>query len=227
MIAPGDADAGRDSSGIRDAGRLIYTLTPMSEDEAKRFDIEPDERHSYVRLDSAKVNIARPSEGATWFHLVGEPIGNGTEDYPSGDEIQVAKPWQPPETWADLDNALLNKILDAIDFGLKDDKGRPTGERYTDASAAKDRAAWRIVQLFALDKTEGQCRAIIRQWVSNGVLVPEPYDSDKDRKPRSGLRWMPPSGRERRKPTREEAWDWLRHWPNFNGASKAQRGLRH
>jgi hypothetical protein len=95
MIAPGDADAGSDSSGIRDAGRLIYTLTPMSEDEAKRFDIEPDERHSYVRLDSAKVNIARPSEGATWFHLVGEPIGNGTEDYPSGDEIQVAKPWQP------------------------------------------------------------------------------------------------------------------------------------
>jgi RecA-family ATPase len=34
QIAPGDADAGRGSSGIRDAGRLIYTLTVMSETEA-------------------------------------------------------------------------------------------------------------------------------------------------------------------------------------------------
>jgi hypothetical protein len=64
------------------------------------------------------------------------------------------------ETWADLDNALLNKILDAIDFGLKDDKGRPTGERYTAPQPPR----------------------------IGPLVVPEPYDSDKDRKPRSGLR---------------------------------------
>jgi RecA-family ATPase len=57
-IVAGDADAGRGSSGIRDAGRLIFTLTVMSEAEARAFNIEPDERLAYVRLDSAKVNIA-------------------------------------------------------------------------------------------------------------------------------------------------------------------------
>jgi RecA-family ATPase len=31
-LTPGDADSGRGSSGIRDAGRLVYTLVPMSEE---------------------------------------------------------------------------------------------------------------------------------------------------------------------------------------------------
>jgi hypothetical protein len=58
-IAPGDADAGRGSSGIKDAGRLTYTLTPMSPNEARAFSVTSEERFSYVRLDSAKVNTPR------------------------------------------------------------------------------------------------------------------------------------------------------------------------
>lgn len=90
QIAPGDADAGRGSSAIRDAGRLIFTLTPMSETEAKSFDISPDERFRYVRLDSAKVNIASRATAATWFRIIGVDIGNGTPEYPAGDTVQVA-----------------------------------------------------------------------------------------------------------------------------------------
>jgi RecA-family ATPase len=56
QLSPGDADSGRGSSGIRDAGRLVYTLVPMSEDEGRAFNIDPADRCSYVRLDSAKVN---------------------------------------------------------------------------------------------------------------------------------------------------------------------------
>ena len=68
-ISPGDADAGRGSSGIRDAGRLVYTLTSMSEEEARMFGIPIDDRASYVRLDSAKVNIAARGGKPTWFRL--------------------------------------------------------------------------------------------------------------------------------------------------------------
>ena len=60
----GDADAGRGASSQRDAGRLLYTLTRMSEDEAKAFGIPPEQRSLYVRLDSSKVNIAPPSQQA-------------------------------------------------------------------------------------------------------------------------------------------------------------------
>lgn len=182
LIAPGDADAGRGSSGIRDAGRLTYTLTPMSEAEAKMFGVGTEDRFAYVRLDSAKVNIAPHGGKAVWFHLIGVPINNGTPQYPSGDTIQVAVPWEPQGLWADLDNGTLNSILDKIDAGL------PDGERYTAAPSAKDRHAWRVVQSLAPHKSEKQCREIIREWVKNGVLVEEDYHSQKERKDVKGVR---------------------------------------
>ena len=62
-IAAGDADARRGASAQRDAGRLDYTLTAMSEEEARQFGIGPDERKPYVRLDKAKANMVRATEG--------------------------------------------------------------------------------------------------------------------------------------------------------------------
>lgn len=187
LIAPGDADAGRGSSGIRDAGRLIFTLTPMSEEEAEENDINPDERFSHVRLDSAKVNIAARSNTATWFKIVGVEIGNGDGDvYPNGDTIQVVEPWRPKNAWADLSEAVVNKIFDDIEHGPVDDDGRPTGERYSNESAAKQQA-WRVVKEHLPEKTERQCRAIINNWIAKKVLYKASYYSPTQRKNRSGL----------------------------------------
>jgi hypothetical protein len=188
QIAPGDADAGRGSSGIRDAGRLTYTLTPMSEAEAKMFGVETEDRFAYVRLDSAKVNIALRSGKATWFHIIGVPINNGTPEYPNGDTIQVVIPWAPSSLWADLDYRTLNRILDVIDAGLLDENREPTGERYYHGGAATGRAAWKAVQSVVPHKNQQQCQEIIKQWVKSGVLEVEPYKSPADRKERSGLR---------------------------------------
>ena len=116
------------------------------------------------------------------------PIGNATAEYPAGDTIQVAEPWTPPDAWAGLSIATLNAMLDYINAGIRDESGRPTGERFSNAPAATERAVWPVVQRFAPDKTEGQCRTIIHQWLDNGVLVPKKYDSRSDRKERSGLR---------------------------------------
>jgi hypothetical protein len=46
----GDADAGRGASSARDAGRLLYTLTRMSEEEAKAFGIPAEQRALRRRL---------------------------------------------------------------------------------------------------------------------------------------------------------------------------------
>ena len=67
QIAPGDADSGRGASAMRDAGRLMHTLTTMDEAEAKAFSIDPELRHAYVRLDKGKVNLVPPTRTATWF----------------------------------------------------------------------------------------------------------------------------------------------------------------
>jgi hypothetical protein len=179
---PGDADRGRGASATRDAGRLIYTLTTMSGDEATAFGIAEGERRFFVRVDSAKVNIAPPMAAATWFRLVGMPLGNATELYPSGDNVQTVEPWKPPDLWVDLNIELLNVILTEIARGL------PDGNRFTDWGNAKERAAWRVVVKHAPHKTEAQAREIIRIWVKNGVLQVYSYTNPVTRHENTGLR---------------------------------------
>ncbi len=185
-ITPGDADAGRGASSIRDAGRLIYTLTVMSETEAQSFNISPDDRPSYIRLDSAKVNLAGRSATATWFHIVGVPIGNATEQYPAGDTIQVVEPWSPPDAWSGVSIHTLNAILDYIQAGCRNDDGEFTGERFSNGSS-KDRAAWAVIPRFVPNKTEAQCRIIINAWIRSGLLISCDYHSPSQRRDRKGL----------------------------------------
>ena len=178
---PGNAQKGRGASAFVDAGRLVYTLSPMSAEEAKAFGISEAERRYYVRMDKAKVNITPPAAYAKWFKLVGVPLGNATELYPHGDNVQTVEPWTPPDTWADLDSDLQNRILDEIDAGL------PAGARYSDASAARDRAAWRVVKKYAPEKTEPQAREIIKAWVKSDVLENREYNDPGRREEVVGL----------------------------------------
>jgi hypothetical protein len=115
----------------------------MTDEEAATFGVEPEQRRFYVRLDKAKVNIEPPAEKAAWFKLVGVQLGNATEMYPNGDSVQTVEPWMPPELWADISPVTLNAALTEIDAGL------PNGQRYSDAGAARDRAAWAVVQKLA------------------------------------------------------------------------------
>ena len=179
---PGNADRGRGASAMKDGARLVYTLAPMTADEAQAFGIKDEDRRLLIRMDSAKVNIAPPMRAAKWFRLVGVRLGNATDIYPNGDEVQAVEPWTPPDTWAGLSHHLLNQILTAIDAGM------PDGNRYSDAPSVKDRAAWKVVLDHAPDKTEHQAREIIKTWVKKGVLVSDEYDNPVTRKPVKGLR---------------------------------------
>ena len=169
------------ASAQRDAGRLDYTLTVMSEVEAEQFGIHPDDRKSYVRLDKAKANIVRTMKAA-WFRLVSVKLDNATALYPDGDEVQAIERWTPPETWAGLQPEALNAILDDIEAGM------PNGQRYSKHNRATTRAAWQAVQKHCSTKPEAQCREIIKQWCEAQVLFEATYDDPVSRKPELGLR---------------------------------------
>ena len=179
---PGNASRGRGASAMKDAARLVYTLTPMSAEEAKKFGVDEEERPSLVRMDSAKVNITPPLWKAKWFKLVGVKIGNANLMYQSGDEVQTVEPWSPPDLWEGLDPSMQERIILDIDNGLSD------GIFYSDASNAGERAAWKIVQKHLSDKTEAQCREIIKKWVKDKILESFPYHNEKTRKEVNGLR---------------------------------------
>ena len=94
----GDPDSGRGASAMKDAARLVYTLMRMTPEEAGPFGIKADaERHLLVRFDSGKVNLCPPAAAARWFKLVGVELGNGTDEYPHGDNVQTVEPWTPPD----------------------------------------------------------------------------------------------------------------------------------
>jgi hypothetical protein len=188
QMEPGDADAGRGASAMVAAARLVNTCIPMNEDEARLFGIPQEDRREYIRVDSAKVNIAKASRTAQWFHLVNVPLDNATGQYPAGDQVQTVEPWEPPNAWSGTSSVVLNAILTEIDGGLTDKNGKPTGQRYSNAPAAKDRQVWPVVQKHYPQKTEGECRTIIHAWLQTGLLYPEDYDDPVDRKRRKGLK---------------------------------------
>ena len=107
--------------------RCVLTMTPMTTGEATSFSIPAADRRLHVRVDDAKNNMARPSENAEWIRLASHSLGNGTTDYPHGDNVQVAVPWSPPEPTAGFDKEKLNRCLQAVASG----EGLPPGDRYS------------------------------------------------------------------------------------------------
>ncbi|MGY8679572.1 AAA family ATPase [Bradyrhizobium sp. UFLA05-153] len=121
-LEAGNSDNRRGASAQRDAGRLDYTLTHMTEEEARRFGVDLDERRDYVRLDRAKANIVRRSIKASWFHMTSVPLGNVSMIYEEGDDVQAIEKWLPPEVWAGITDEQINAILDDLEAGPGDDR---------------------------------------------------------------------------------------------------------
>lgn len=180
---PGNADRGRGASSAKDAWRLVYTLSVMSPEEAQALGLGEADRRYLIRVDSAKINIAPPLTEAKWFRLISVNIGNGAGIYPNGDDVQTVEPWSPPDTFAGLNDLMLNQILNDIDAGL------PDSNRYTDAPNVIERAAWRVVEKHCPGKSEAACRQIIKLWVKSGLLIRRTYENKVTRKPAIGL-WV-------------------------------------
>ena len=94
-IGAAGAAASRGASAIVDAARVVRQLDSMAPTEARSLGTNPESCHQYVRIDNGKANLA-PAAGATWVRLVGVPLGNGTSDYPNGDNVQTVERWTLP-----------------------------------------------------------------------------------------------------------------------------------
>ena len=174
----GDADSGRGAIALVNAARSAFTLTAMSEDEAKELGVSDDVRRLHIRLDDAKANLAPPSAKARWYRLASIALGNARPDYPNGDNVQAIEKWEPPDIWRDLSVADCNAALDAIA------EGPGGGRRYTASRAGQGGGArWAgrvLTRMFCLN--DEQAARIIKTWVRNGVLEEGTYTDPDTRK---------------------------------------------
>jgi hypothetical protein len=179
---PGDSDKSRGASALRDAARLLATAVPMSPIEAEHYGCSESERRVLCRVDLGKANITPNLGRATWFHLEGVALDNGTEEYPAGDRIQVALAWDPPDLW-DTVKPVEERILARIDLG-------PGGmRRYSPSiTASPERAAWRVVAEIAdASVSKGQAQRAIDSWLKTGILFRRRYRDPLHRKHIVGL----------------------------------------
>jgi len=178
----GEADSIRGGSAMTSAARVALTIAQMQADEAQRLNIPEADRRQFIRIDSAKANLAPPSERAEWLKLENHVLGNGTEEYPDGDAIQVVVRWTPPLPWDGLGPHIVD-IFDRLQRGFIFDDGSTAP--YGSHKNSGDR--WVVNAVLASfpdgDFSEAQASACIGKWVEDGFLEIREGPLGRDRKP--------------------------------------------
>jgi hypothetical protein len=156
------------------SARILETMSAKEHAELKAVQSGLALAGYYFRSFNGKRNFAPPVDQSDWFKLESIELHNG-------DAVGVATPWQYPDTWADLSSELIALIIKEIERGL------PNGQRYTNGTAARARAAYLAVQKHCPTKTRNQGRTIVATWVENGWLYEKEYDDPVYRREQTGL----------------------------------------
>jgi hypothetical protein len=114
----GSLAASRGASSLAGVARIMRTLFAMSERDAERLGITPEERHRWVRLDDAKANLSLASPKAKWFRRVSVTIANG-------DEVGVLVPDDPVPPEARTDPETEAAVMAEVDRAWR--VGEPYG----------------------------------------------------------------------------------------------------
>jgi hypothetical protein len=178
-----DIDASRGAKALTDHARAGLLLSAMPEEEATRLGIPLETRHSYIRLDDAKANMAPKAEKAQWFHLQPIKLHNETPDYPNGDTVTAIEPWTPPNVFDGMTDDDANAALDAIDDASKSEAP------LTAKATTKNPKRWAgtvLVDMFGMEA--GPAGAVIATWMKNGLLEEFTYRDKAEGKDRKAVK---------------------------------------
>lgn len=114
----GSLSASRGASSLAGVARIMRTLFGMSERDAERLGVDPEQRHLWVRLDDAKANLSLASARAKWFRRVSVTIANG-------DEVGVLVPGDPAPRGDATDPKTESAVMAEIDRAWR--VGEPFG----------------------------------------------------------------------------------------------------
>jgi len=184
----GDADASRGGGAMIGIARVLVTLFVMTEDEAEAMGVDVDDRLDYVRLDDGKANYSKLGK-VRWFEKVTREVGNAQGLLPS-DEVGVLLPWKPPGALDGISVLQLNQALDAIDRGVLDEAGQPSGAWWSPEQNAKSRWVGALL-MTRLNCPKKAAAGLVKLWLKHGTLVTFEYQDPVQRKPRTGCKSDP------------------------------------
>jgi hypothetical protein len=177
-------DSVRGAGSLIGAARAARVVNKVSEDDAMKLGVEVDKAKGIFRVDDGKANLAPPADKSTYRQMIGVKIDNG-------EWIGVCVPFDLPDEWKGMTDAVVNEMLRMIELGPRTDDG--SQEYYSIRPQDKDRFAGRVITTFAFDdpahmKNDGQAKRIIKTWHDKGLIEEFEYRSESQRKDRKGVR---------------------------------------
>jgi hypothetical protein len=177
-------DSVRGAGSLIGAARAARVVNKVSEDDAMKLGVDMDKAKGIFRVDDGKANLAPPADKSTYRQMIGVKIDNG-------EWIGVCVPFDLPDEWKGMTDAVVNEMLRMIELGPRTDDGYQ--EYYSIRPQDKDRFAGRVITTFAFDdpahmKNDGQAKRIIKTWHDKGLIEEFEYRSESQRKDRKGVR---------------------------------------
>jgi hypothetical protein len=177
-------DSVRGAGSLIGAARAARVVNKVSEDDAMKLGVDVDKAKGIFRVDDGKANLSPPADKSTYRQMIGVKIDNG-------EWIGVCVPFDLPDEWKGMTDAVVNEMLRMIELGPRTEDG--SQEYYSIRPQDKDRFVGRVVTTFAFDdpkhmKNDGQAKRIIKTWHDKGLIEEFEYRSESQRKDRKGLR---------------------------------------
>ena len=165
----GNMDAGRGASALSNAVRVAHTLVSMSEKDAEKLNVPPEDKWQYVRLDDAKGNMTPPAQRARWFQRKGVALPNENDKLGlDPDEVGVLELWIPDDADWTITIHQARTVLEEVQKRWNENRpfsAAPQSPRYLGAY---------IVAELTINKTHA--KSIISDWMANGVIASKPFD---------------------------------------------------
>lgn len=161
-------DRARGASALTNAARSVLALNRMTDEEAQRWGIEPDEARRYVRCFDDKNNRAPPAGESEWFYLESVDLPNGEGDSFVGDSVAVAVSWQPPATGPA--EPLAPSVAAEVQALIAEGEWR-------ESERAERWAGKAVAQVLALDPDDkpqrARIKAVLKELLTDGTLARE------------------------------------------------------
>ena len=172
----GDIFAVRGGGAIVGDAHFVFTLADMGQADAEALNVAEADRKRFIRLDDAKGKLAPPS-GALWFKREGVTMPYGL----IGEEVGVLVPHSFEERQDDVTLSLARDILKEIDQRWREGNplsGSPQSPRYVLPI---------MTQRYGCSPKAS--RALLRDWITNGMVATLPYDNHSKAQGLKVLSW--------------------------------------
>ena len=166
----GQVDDIMGATSVRATFRSSRVMTKMVQEEAEKLDVT-DGAWRYSRISGSKENYAPPPDKATWFRLASVSLGNGTDDYPEGDEIGVATTWECRPMFEGMDTNQLKAVFDDLRTIVHGPSKQATHTPWAGQPLREHGS-----------RSESQASKIVKTWIENGVLQENEHLNERRQK---------------------------------------------